>query len=207
MIGAMPALSPLWSEDFLATEITEQPEYQAILEEPADFDQFVATVRELLAPVTGLSTPDEALTIQLAIEPTLQALGWPSTLPARRLTSQDEVDLTLFESDESRQSSLTATEREQVLRSNGIVECKAWGRDFDARGTGVRRGETAAQQIQRYLLIAGTDSDEAVRWGHSDQWRSLENLLLPRPPPGTRLGDRPRGTARIRRSLRTGAGR
>ncbi len=183
MIGLMAEPQPLWSEAFLASEITEQPEYQAVLSEPAEFEQFVAELRELLASMSGVHTADEALTIQLVIEPALRALGWPQTLPARMLTSRDEVDLTLFESDAARESSLTASEREQVLQSAGIVECKAWGRDFDATGTGARPGETAAQQIQRYLLIAGTDSDEAVRWGiltNGARWRIYSYRARPR---------------------------
>ena len=183
MIGLMAAPPPLWSEAFLASEITEQPEYQAVLDEPTEFEQFVATLRELLASMSGVHTADEALTIQLVIEPALRALGWPQTLPARQLTSRDEVDLTLFESDAARESSLTASERDQVLQSAGVVECKAWGRDFDAPGTGARPGETAAQQIQRYLLIAGTDSDEAVRWGmltNGARWRIYSYRARPR---------------------------
>ena len=183
MIGLMAAPPPLWSDAFLASEITEQPEYKAVLDEPAEFEQFVATLRELLASMSGVRTADEALTIQLVIEPALQALGWPQTLPARQLTSRDEVDLTLFESDAARESSLTASERDQVLQSAGVVECKAWGRDFDAPGTGARPGETAAQQIQRYLLIAGTDSGEAVRWGiltNGARWRIYSYRARPR---------------------------
>ena len=183
MIGLMAAPPPLWSDAFLASEITEQPEYKAVLDEPAEFEQFVATLRELLASMSGVRSADEALTIQLVIEPALQALGWPQTLPARQLTSRDEVDLTLFESDAARESSLTASERDQVLESAGVVECKAWARDFDAPGTGARPGETAAQQIQRYLLIAGTDSGEAVRWGiltNGARWRIYSYRARPR---------------------------
>ena len=133
--------------------------------------------------MSGAHNPDEALTIQLAIEPILRALGWPQTLPARKLTSRDEVDLTLFDSDAARESSLSASERDQVLQSAGIVECKAWGRDFDSPGSGVRRGETAAQQLQRYLLIAGTDSGESVRWGiltNVARWRIYSYRARPR---------------------------
>ena len=173
----------LWSDTVLSTEITELPEYQELLDNPAEFDQFVEAVRELLASMSGAHNPDEALTIQLAIEPTLRALGWPQTLPARKLTSRDEVDLTLFDSDAARESSLSASERDQVLQSAGVVECKAWGRDFDSPGSGVRRGETAAQQLQRYLLIAGTDSGESVRWGiltNGARWRIYSYRARPR---------------------------
>ena len=87
----MAAPPPLWSDTFLSTEITDLPEYQELLDAPDEFEQFVDTVRELLASMSGAHNPDEALTIQLAIEPTLKALGWPQTLPARMLTSSDEV--------------------------------------------------------------------------------------------------------------------
>jgi hypothetical protein len=60
---------------------------------------------------------------------------------------------------------LIQPEPAQVLGASGIVECKRWGREFDAAGSGSRPGETAAQQIQRYLLIAGVESAEPVRWG------------------------------------------
>ena len=47
----------------------------------------------------------------------------------------------------------------------------------------MRRGETAAQQIQRYLLIAGTDSGESVRWGiltNGARWRIYSYRARPR---------------------------
>ena len=74
-----------------------------------------------------------------------------------------------------------------MLGATGIVECKRWSRDFDRGGTGApapnRRGESAAQQVQRYLLTAGTDSNESVRWAiltNGARWRLYSYRARPR---------------------------
>ena len=128
--------------------------------------------------------PDEEITIERAISPILDVLGWSARLPKRSLTSRDEVDLTLHSDAEDAERLLAESERKQVLGATGIVECKRWQRDFDASGTGGGRGsETAAQQIQRYLLIAGADSNESLRWGiltNGARWRVYSYRARPR---------------------------
>ena len=183
----MPAPPPLWSDAFLEQDIREQPEYQAITRDSADFDAFVAAARTALASMQGVREPDERTTIDRVIKPLLTALGWPGTLEALSLTSRDEVDLAIFSEAEEAERLLAGSERDQVLGATGIVECKRWGRDFDAAGTGApapnRRGESAAQQIQRYLLTAGTDSNESVRWAiltNGARWRLYSYRARPR---------------------------
>ena len=179
----MPELTPLWSDAFLADEIREQPEYKALLEDSAEFDAFVETARKILGDVRAIRSPDEQLTIERAITPLLEALGWPTPLPKRSLTSRDEIDLVLHADEAQRELSLGADERNQVLSADGIVECKEWGRSFDGSGSGARPGETAAQQLQRYLLIAGTDSAESLRWGiltNGGRWRIYSYRARPR---------------------------
>ena len=143
--------------------------------------------RAALASMQGVHEPDERTTIDRAIKPLLTALGWPGTLEALSLTSRDEVDLAIFSEAEEAERLLARSERDQVLGATGIVECKRWGRDFDAAGTGApapnRRGESAAQQIQRYLLTAGTDSNESVRWAiltNGARWRLYSYRARPR---------------------------
>ena len=183
----MPAPPPLWSEAFLEQEIREQPEYQAITRDSSEFDAFVAAARSALASMQGVHEPDERTTIDRVIKPLLTALGWPGTLEELSLTSRDEVDLAIFSEAEEAERLLAGSERDQVLGATGIVECKRWGRDFDAAGTGApapnRRGESAAQQIQRYLLTAGTDSNESVRWAiltNGARWRLYSYRARPR---------------------------
>ena len=183
----MPAPPPLWSDAFLETEIREQPEYRALLdgsaEDSAEFDAFVEAARRIVGDVRAIRSPDEQLTIERAITPLLEALGWPTPLPKRSLTSRDEIDLALHADEAQRELSLEADERAQVLRADGIVECKEWGRSLDGSGSGARPGETAAQQLQRYLLIAGTDSGEALRWGiltNGARWRIYSYRARPR---------------------------
>ena len=184
----MPAPPPLWSDAFLETEIREQPEYQALLDDSAqdsaEFDRFVEAARRIVGDVRAISSPDEQLTIERAITPLLAALGWPTPLPKRSLTSRDEIDLALYADEAQRELSLGgASERDQVLNADGIVECKEWGRPLDGSGSGARPGETAAQQLQRYLLIAGTDSAESLRWGiltNGAQWRIYSYRARPR---------------------------
>ena len=183
----MPAPPPLWSDAFLEQEIREQPEYQAITRDSADFDAFVAAARTLLASMQGVHEPDERTTIDRVIKPLLTALGWPGTLEELSLTSRDAVDLAIFSEAEEAERLLAGSERDQVLGATGIVECKRWSRDFDAAGTGApaqnRRGESAAQQVQRYLLTAGTDSNESVRWAiltNGARWRLYSYRARPR---------------------------
>ncbi len=180
----MPRPDPLWSDPFLGIDLREQPEYQAIERDSVAFDEFVRQARQILATMQGIPATDEQLTIERVITPLLLALGWPQPVPKRSLTSRDEVDLTLHSTDAKREQSLTlASEREQVLDATGIVECKPWSSRFDAPGSGARPGETAAQQLQRYLLIAGTDSSEAVRWGiltDGASWRLYSYRARPR---------------------------
>ena len=179
----MPAPPPLWSDAFLETEIREQPDYQALLDDSAEFDKFVEAARRIVGEVRAISSPDEQLTIERAITPLLAALGWPTPLPKRNLTSRDEIDLALYADEAQRELSLGTSERDQVLNADGIVECKEWGRPLDGSGSGARPGETAAQQLQRYLLIAGTDSAESLRWGiltNGAQWRIYSYRARPR---------------------------
>ena len=174
---------PIWSDAFLRDDLRELPEYLALLDDPTDFERFVATTRAALSETQGFHEPDEAITVERAIGPVLDALGWTSRLPNRQLTSRDEVDLTLYPDAETAQNLLQRSEREQVLGATGIVECKRWQRDFESSSSGGRAGETAAQQVQRYLLNAGTDSGESLRWAmltNGARWRLYSYRARPR---------------------------
>ena len=122
----MPAPPPLWSDAFLEQDIREQPEYQAITRDSADFDAFVAAARSALTSMQAVHEPDERTTIDRAIKPLLTALGWPATLEELSLTSHDAVDLAIFSEAAEAEHLLTRPEREQVLGATGIVECKRW---------------------------------------------------------------------------------
>ena len=179
----MPEPPPLWSDAFLADEIREQPEYQALDDDSAEFDRFVSRARQILGDVHGIKDAAEQLTIERAITPLLEALGWPTPLPQLGLTARDEVDLALYAEEGQREALLRDSERDQVLGAAGIVECKAWDSAFDSSGSGSRPGETAAQQLQRYLLIAGADSGETLRWGmltNGARWRIYSYRARPR---------------------------
>ena len=179
----MPEPPPLWSDAFLADEIREQPEYQALDDDSAEFDRFVSRARQILGDVHGIKDAAEQLTIERAITPLLEALGWPTPLPQLGLTARDEVDLALYAEEGQREALLRDSERDQVLGAAGIVECKAWDSPFDSSGSGARPGETAAQQLQRYLLIAGADSGESLRWGiltNGARWRIYSYRARPR---------------------------
>ena len=179
----MPEPPPLWSDAFLADEIREQPEYQALDDDSAEFDRFVSRARQILGDVHGIKDAAEQLTIERAITPLLEALGWPTPLPQLGLTARDEVDLALYAEEGQREALLRDSERDQVLGAAGIVECKAWDSPFDTSGSGSRPGETAAQQLQRYLLIAGADSGETLRWGiltNGARWRIYSYRARPR---------------------------
>ena len=183
----MAAPPPLWSHEFLAQEVREQPEYEAIERDSSAFDAFVAAARTALASMQAVHEPDERTTIDRVIKPLLTALGWPATLEELSLTSHDAVDVAIFSESAEAEHLLTRPERDQVLGATGIVECKRWGRGFDAAGSGApaqnRRGESAAQQVQRYLLTAGTDSNESVRWAiltNGARWRLYSYRARPR---------------------------
>lgn len=174
---------PIWSDDFLKADIREQDEYKSLLDDSTGFDDFISVARDALNSMQGVHEPDEELTTNRVVLPILQALGWPSTLSRRSLTSRDEIDLAIFADEEIAEGLLAKPERQQVLGATGIVECKRWQRDFDARGSGSRPGETGAQQLQRYLLLAGADSGDAVRWGlltNGAHWRLYSYRVRPR---------------------------
>ena len=176
----MPEPPPIWSDAFLDDEIRELDAYKELDDEAVE--TFAATARELLAGLQGVRA-DEQLTIERVITPLLEALGWPTPLPKRQLTARDEIDLVLYPDVGQRELSLGIPESDQVLRSAGIVECKAWANPFDTSGSGSRPGESAAQQLQRYLLLAGADSGESVRWGiltNGAQWRIYSYRARPR---------------------------
>ena len=183
----MPEPPPIWSDAFLAEEIRDQPEYKALVEDSAAFDAFVEIARKRLGEIRSLSRrAKERPTTDRVITPLLEALGWPTPVPEVRLTARDQVDLVLHATAEQGEALLNAPdEHKRVLNAAGIVECKAWGNPFDTSGSGSesRRGETAAQQIQRYLLIAGTDSNESLRWGiltNGARWRIYSYRARPR---------------------------
>ncbi len=179
----MPELPPIWSDAFLDQQIRTLPEYQSILDEPGEFDEFVEHARDVLRAMEPISAPNEETTKNHAIRPLLRALGWPEPESERHLTPNDVIDYILHLDDDARGASLTLSERQQVLGAAGIVECKAWGRDLDARNSGGRQGETAAQQTQRYLLSAGTDSRETLRWAilaNGARWRIYSYRARPR---------------------------
>ena len=179
----MPELTPLWSDDFLSDVLHEQPEYRAILDDSSDFDRFVEQARQILTQMQRIREPGEQLTIERVITPLLKALGWPDPVPKLRVTSREEVDLTLHADLGQQEMLLEGPKPQQVHDAAGIVECKQWGTAFDAPGTAPRQGETAAQQLQRYLLAAGTDSNDALRWGiltNGGQWRIYSYRARPR---------------------------
>ena len=174
---------PIWSEDFLESDIREQDEYKASVEDSSEFDAFLKAARESLNTIQGVHEPDEEITIELVIGPILDALGWPARRAKRSLTSRDEVDLAIYADADEAERLLAQPERAQVLGATGIVECKRWRRDFDASGSGSRAGETAAQQTQRYLLIGSADSGESLRWGiltNGSRWRLYSARARPR---------------------------
>ena len=174
---------PIWSEDFLESDIREQDEYKASIEDSSEFDAFLEAARESLNTIQGVHEPDEEITIELAIGPILDSLGWPARRAKRSLTSRDEVDLAIYADADESERLLAQPERAQVLGATGIVECKRWRRDFDASGSGSRAGETAAQQTQRYLLIGSADSGESLRWGiltNGARWRLYSARARPR---------------------------
>ena len=179
----MPELTPLWSDDFLSDVLREQPEYRAILDDSSDFDRFVEQARQILTQMQRIREPGEQLTIERVITPLLKALGWPDPVPKLRVTSREEVDLTLHADLGQQEMLLEGPKPQQIHDAAGIVECKQWGTAFDAPGTAPRQGETAAQQLQRYLLAAGTDSNDALRWGiltNGGQWRIYSYRARPR---------------------------
>ena len=181
----MPAPPPLWSDAFLEQEIREQPEYQAITRDSADFDAFVAAARTALASMQGVHEPDERTTIDRVIKPLLTALGWPGTLEELSLTSRDEVDLAIFSEAEEAERLLARSERDQVLGATGIVECKRWSRDFD-RGRNRRARAESSWRVGR-AADSALSADRRNRLqrvrplGDPDQRRALAALFLPRP--------------------------
>lgn len=64
----------LFTQDFLLRGIRDTPPYQAL--DRSTFGLFRDTLHAVFAPLRADSTPNEAQTEQLVIEPVLVALGW-----------------------------------------------------------------------------------------------------------------------------------
>ncbi len=174
---------PIWSEEFLAEELAQTPEYQKLLPGSPEFSAFLNAVRTACADMMSVKGPNETITIERAIRPVLTALGWPNPIEKAHITSRDEADLVLYASETEREAALTLPEPGRVKRAVGLVECKQWGRDFDARNTGGRAGESGAEQVRRYLVNAGTDSEGGLAWAiitNGSRWRLYSYNARPR---------------------------
>ncbi len=174
---------PIWSDDFLSREIRETPEYRAILDDPAPFDTFRDAAQSALCNMLAVRGANETITMERAIRPILSALGWPDPLEAQSITARERVDLVLFAADSEREDALAEQETHRIRHAVGLVECKQWRRDFDARGSGGRATESGAEQTCRYLLNAGADSDGRVAWAittNATHWRLYGYHTRPR---------------------------
>ena len=171
----------LWSDELLERLLVEQPEYQELTNNPAPLREFQEAVTPLLAKYAQQGQPNEAVTREEVILPLLRVLGWSETTTEQSITPADTPDRMLF-ADETAHALADRSEA-PVLQAIGLVESKPWRRGLDARGSGSRPGETAAEQIQRYLLSAHVDSERQVRWAiltNGAQWRLYSAEARPR---------------------------
>ena len=176
----MAISAPIWSDELLNRWLPDQPEYQALIDDPTSLDGFRQEAVARLSQYSSGPGPNEAVTREEVILPLLKALGWEHTLTEQALLDGGTPDRMLFADAEARQRA--ALSDNPIEHAVGLTECKPWMRDLDRRGTDFRR-ETPADQVRRYLLHANPDSRGEVRWAmltNGAQWRVYSYEARPR---------------------------
>ena len=118
----------LFTTDFLSEGIESFAEWDSLLQKAADVREHLLAIYE---PILTQTNPNEAVTCDTCILPTLNILEWQQVLSQQTLATKgraDVPDYVLFLEDESYEfaiqspSELIAYERGEV-----VVEAKRWG--------------------------------------------------------------------------------
>ena len=172
----------LFTQYFLTDGITATPEWKASVDEPKAFDTFKKAVTGLFKTFSTFNEPNEAVTEQELIRPTLEALGWTDYLPQQGAERNEDIpDHLLFPDSESKARAATrSSSQARYLDALLVEESKRFGLPLDSRDPHdkVQVG-TPHGQILRYLSVP----ERAIRWGfltNGATWRLYDSRTRPR---------------------------
>ena len=175
----------LFTDYFLTDGIQATSEWQALTSSTQEFQEFKDRVRERYVSMESREEPNEALTEQDLIRPTLEILGWADYLPQQGASRNEDIpDLLLFADADSKDRAGSAPPGDRYAHALVVEESKRFGLSLDARDTDSKnRSRTPHGQILRYLSTAEIESDSRIRWGiltNGAVWRLYDNRARPR---------------------------
>ncbi len=175
----------LFTQYFLTDGIQSTPEWQALSDSSEDLQHFSESVRGFYDAMSNNTDPNEALTEQDLIVPTLNSLGWDHHLPQQGTSRNEDIpDLLLFSDAESKDRAGRAVAGERFQHALVVEESKRFRLPLDARDRDDRNNSgTPDGQILRYLSTADIESDSRIRWGiltNGVVWRLYDHRARPR---------------------------
>ena len=176
----------LFTQYFLTDGIRETPEWKASVDNPGAFQTFKEAVTYLFNRFSTFHDPNEAVTEQQLIRPTLEALGWAHYLPQQGAERNEDIpDHLLFPDAAAKDRAATRNSSQARFPDAMLVEeSKRFRLHLDGRdGDDHSRYATPHSQILRYLSTAESQSEGRVRWGiltNGESWRLYDHKARPR---------------------------
>ena len=156
----------LFTTDFLSEGIQSFPEWTEFIEKAKSLREALI---EIYDPLTRQTTPNEAVTCDTVIIPTLNLLDWTSILSQQTLASRgraDVPDYVLFPDESAYVSAAEAvTELNAYETGAVVVEAKRWDRPLDKRSRRRSESRTPSSQMLRYLRRIDDLTSGGLRYG------------------------------------------
>ncbi len=171
-----PFRGSLFSHDFLTCSISELPEWKGLDSE--SIDAFYESLKEIFNRFPVGQKPNESQTETDLIWPTLECLGWTSSLRQQNLAArgrQDVPDGLLFADEaDKEQANGFVEEWKRYQFGLAVVECKRWLRPLDRRSGTPGEVTAPSTQMLRYLRRVDDVTEGKLRWGiltNGARWR------------------------------------
>lgn len=156
----------LFTTDFLSDGIQSFAEWSEFVDQAKSLRNALIDIYE---PLTRQSTPNEAVTCDTVIIPTLNLLGWNSILSQQTLASRgraDVPDYVLFPDEIAYTTAAEAvTELNAYETGAVVVEAKRWDRPLDKRSRRRSESRTPSSQMLRYLRRIDDLTSGSLRYG------------------------------------------
>ena len=159
----------LFTRDFLNEGILATPQWVAL--DAASVAQARQKAETLLASISSMKNPTEAVTEKDLIYPLLSAIGWGDLVfvqPNASAKGRSDVPDALLFADPAQLAKARAEPEDFKRFQHGLcqVEAKRWGRPLD-REEKARKDEpgTPSSQMLRYLRRADDLTKGSLRWG------------------------------------------
>ena len=170
----------LISDNFLNEGIKDTVAWQALQENPVDFDRFKDSLsRKISGFENNHPNANESTTKSNLIAPTLAELGWENGLDEQGSGYGTPDRLLYLDRDARHRASLSKSKNEKWRYATVIQESKR----FDVQlGTSLKSTSPHAQ-ILNYLSVADSITDGKLRWGmltNGNTWRLYDRNTIPR---------------------------